>query len=203
MIAHCKNCEHAVAEDQLIDGLCAKCLRALIPGAKFLEDVAVLLGHCWESSAAQSWANRIRRAGLACDDQPPFRGGTGEYTPNIIGEKYATFLVQLGRCPKCQHRMVVERHRDYPFNAQAKRANFVIQSNVRVDGEYICQECKQAGRADFLCVLCGKRQPTDQIQEMFGDPPEFLCVGCYETVPAMIWEKKCEELWDAHQYDCS
>ena len=132
------------------------------------------------------------------------------YTPDILEEQYARFLVRLDKCLKCECYMVTKPSyaRDtFPyyykldFNAQVRNAGLVINSGIKVDGHPICEGCAKAGKADFLCALCKERKPTNKVQEKWGDNPEFLCSDCYETVPVKIWEEKSEELYDAHKYD--
>lgn len=135
------------------------------------------------------------------------------YTPEIIGNEYATFLVKLERCPLCNCLMIAEpkqqhfRKSTFPvycklsFETQAKRANLHFVSNIIVDDEYICIECADEGKADFLCSLCKNRKSTDKEKESFGDPPEYLCKDCYSTVPAKEWDKKCEMLEESHRWD--
>jgi hypothetical protein len=40
-----------------------------------------------------------------------------------------------------------------------------------------------------------------QVEEQFGDPAEYLCKPCYETVPASVWDAAKERLRRSHQYD--
>jgi len=137
-----------------------------------------------------------------------------KYIPQIVDDKYALFLVSLSVCPKCGHEMIASpdryggrwtdmfpKYEKATLEAQAKRAGLHIKSRVRVDGEYICTSCEQEGKADFLCELCGQRKPTDKIKESFGDPAEYLCSDCFETVTAEVWEKKAEELHEIHRWD--
>lgn len=135
------------------------------------------------------------------------------YTPQKIDETTISFAVSLKTCYKCQRRMVSKPPGQYfekntfpncsenNFENQAKRAGLVFQSNIKVDDNYICEECKQSGSADFLCAICKKRKPFPKEKFSFGDPPEFLCSDCYETVSAKTWDSEVEELSDKHKYD--
>ena len=132
------------------------------------------------------------------------------YTPQKNVDNTITFALNLGYCKKCGRNMVVKPREAYGvfphyyannFEAQAKRANLVIQSTIKVDGCYICIECEKMGKADFECYLCKKRKSTKLIQERFGDPAEYLCFECYETVSAKIWEETVDKLYDIHKYD--
>lgn len=141
------------------------------------------------------------------------------FTPEIIEEadkqsgrsSYGTMLVELKNCPICGHYMIRPPgdrwHSPFPryyaidFKAQLAEAKWVEKSDVRVDGKKICVPCAEAGRADFLCALCGQRRPTNEIEDHFGEPPEFLCKPCYRTVPAETWNKKLSKLSESHRYD--
>lgn len=131
------------------------------------------------------------------------------YKPEII-ENYATFLVQLHRCPLCQHSMVVEpptRNSPFPvyykidYEAQAAAAGLKIRSKVTSNDEYICIDCANSGRGGFTCYLCKKYKQSDVIEASFGDPPDHLCKDCYATVPAKNWDEVTRELYKEHQFD--
>ena len=120
------------------------------------------------------------------------------------------FAFRLTKCGICEKDMVTlpsNKNNICPnwtqnsFDDQARRAGLVIKSTIIVDSHYICCDCEKAGLADFKCCLCKKRKPTSKIKEIFGDPEEFLCFDCYETVTAKIWEEEKERLIDEHRYD--
>jgi hypothetical protein len=133
-----------------------------------------------------------------------------EYIPKIH-DGYVEMMVEYEKCPICNkvmiQRLVGYDNRLFPAwiqmtqEAQAKRAGIVFKGSVKVDDDLICEECEKSGRADFLCAICNTRQSTDEIQESFGYPPEFLCKECYNTVPAKTWDEKVSELHEAHRYD--
>lgn len=138
-----------------------------------------------------------------------------EYTPKIIEEKYngayGEMLVELQRCPICQKYMIVNyenrysstfpHYKNLDFNAQIKAAGWVKKSYAKIDDKYICEVCKESGKASFTCALCAQRHSMDKIQDSFGDPPELLCKNCYEITPAKLWDEKVNTLRDAHKYD--
>ena len=136
-----------------------------------------------------------------------------KFTPVKITKDFATFAIAIKKCEKCNRDMVVEpssahyKRSTFPiqlsnnFLAQAERAGFVIQSKIKVDGEYICTDCTDAGLADFLCALCGKRKLANKKELSFGEPPEYLCSDCYKTTPAKEWDDKIEYLTEQHKYD--
>lgn len=130
------------------------------------------------------------------------------YIPDVIEDRYARFLLALEKCPSCHKYMIVRPHRarnTFPryhkltFEAQVKAAEFVITSDSQVDDKYICEDCAGAGKASFICALCKQRKSSDKIQERIGDPPEFLCADCYETVPAKEWESIWNQLERSHR----
>jgi len=135
-----------------------------------------------------------------------------EYVPKIHEQGHELLLVEVlfegKRCPICGKAMV-RKYNEFSFpygidsnqDAQMKRAGIVYVSNTKHHGEYICVECEEEGMARFTCALCGKEKKTSKIQEAFGDPTEYLCTDCYETVPAKEWDAKVKKLEDAHQWD--
>lgn len=135
------------------------------------------------------------------------------YIPKIIDDQYALFLVQLEKCPTCLKKMVSRpqlNHSEFntfpyllffDFNTQAKNADIVIKSYQTADNNYICEDCSKKGKAYFICSLCNERKTSDKEKEQFGDPREFLCIDCYKSVSAEIWEHKKEELYKRHRYD--
>ena len=134
-------------------------------------------------------------------------------THDGYGERvFATMLVELSRCPCCKKPMIsappkewARRWTFYDFDGQVKRAGWVWTSQTeRGDGygrRAICRDCETAGKGTFTCVLCKEERQTSAIHERYGDPPEFLCVSCYETVPAKAWDEKTNELEEAHRWD--
>ncbi len=111
-------------------------------------------------------------------------------------------------CPICKKPMIIKAPNGiYPYgydrtqNAQMKLLKLVYQSDIKVDDEYICVECVKSGRADFLCALCGNRKSTDKEKEAFGDPEEYLCIDCYDIVPAKEWDMEVKRLHDSHRWD--
>lgn len=133
-----------------------------------------------------------------------------KFTPERMSCNLVAFALHLGNCEKCGRDMVTKPKYSYDvfpryilntFDAQVKRANLAVRSSTKVDDEYICIDCVKAGKTDFKCDLCGKRKLTNKIKEGFGDPPDYLCIDCYETVSAKIWEEAVDELNNRHRYD--
>lgn len=123
---------------------------------------------------------------------------------------YGVMIVELYVCPICNRYMVIAPSKyhgtfparyDHDFDAQMKRVGWVKMSDVKQDDNNVCVECVRAGKATFLCVLCEQRKPTDKIQYSFGDPPEFACRDCYETVSAKRWTEAINALDNRHRYD--
>src|SRR5690242_3318978 len=103
-----------------------------------------------------------------------------EFIPQI-NDGGVLMLVKSDPCPICNKMMIVRKPEVFPSyfvinqSAQMKAADLVYYGNISVDDKKICHECETAGKAEFLCELCGKRHPTSQIRESFGWPAEFLC----------------------------
>ena len=141
------------------------------------------------------------------------------FTPTILEEltydtrAYGTMLVELWKCPLCAKWMVwpnLQRdflHGTFPgfyrldFNHQLQAAGWVKASDVEVEGRTICTVCVDAGKAYFVCALCDQKQPTAEILNRYGSPPDFLCKTCYQRVPASEWDAKEDELREKHRYD--
>ena len=133
------------------------------------------------------------------------------YTPSLYYGRYAMMLVELEVCPIC-NRLMMPRYggrRYSPFPAtqeaseetQLKNAGWVKSGRTWLNGQYVCEECERNGRVLFTCELCGKEQSSTEVQESFGDPPEYLCKGCYASVSAKDWTEKVDGLRKSHQWD--
>lgn len=141
------------------------------------------------------------------------------YKPQMIYEEsdkkqaYGIMLVKLIKCNTCNKYMIVQPKNNYlfigtfpqyfrlDFNTQVKNAGWEINSNDFSNEKPICKTCVENGKAIFICSLCEKEKSTDLIQESFGDPSEYLCKECYETVAVKIWEKTVKKLNNKHRYD--
>jgi hypothetical protein len=114
------------------------------------------------------------------------------------------FDLQTKKCPYCGKQMM---DRSDLFSSlkdqeiQMKKLGVVFRSNATKDNQYICVECKEKGVASFTCSLCGEQRSYEDMQQSFGDPPEYLCKHCYNIVPAKAWDNKVDELLDIHKYD--
>lgn len=128
------------------------------------------------------------------------------------GTIYVSVLIEAKQCHICKNVMVRKgtayfngghfpNWRDMTLEKQVEAADLRIESRAIVDGHYICQTCCDEGKADFLCALCNIRRPSTEIKQSFGEPAEYLCGTCYNTVPAKIWEEKSDTLTQLHQYD--
>lgn len=132
-----------------------------------------------------------------------------KFTPEIIEGNYATFLVQLRRCPTCMQPMVkAPKELDtFPtsitlrFSRQAERAGIKLQSSITADNRPICTDCASAGQGGFTCYSCEEFKSSDKEETAIGSPPHYLCTDCYASVPAKEWNEIVEELYGKHQYD--
>ena len=137
-----------------------------------------------------------------------------EYTPEFT-KRGAKLEILVSTCGTCNRKMLnitskqVGRLRGlFPYfygaslRAQLERANIMFRGDTKdKDDHYICEECDKSGKSTFICALCEEERTSELKHDSWGDPPEFLCTVCYETVPAKTWEKKERKLYDSHRYD--
>jgi hypothetical protein len=135
-----------------------------------------------------------------------------QWTPTLLETDtfdHAILLAhQVKLCPICAAYMI-DKFRDTrtvamgtSLKEQIERAGIhYISASRDEEGNLICDVCAHAGRATFRCDLCQVVRDTDKIEEVFGDPPSYLCSVCFETVSAKTWEKACESLHERHRYD--
>lgn len=129
---------------------------------------------------------------------------------------YADFLVELNRCAACERWMLdvsepkgaagerrafARYHQGYRLEDQMEAAGIARRSDRTADGDPVCAVCAAEGRAFVVCALCEQRRPSDQVEYSLGDPAEYLCRPCYETVPAKRWAEARDELYERHRYD--
>jgi uncharacterized protein YbaR (Trm112 family) len=134
-----------------------------------------------------------------------------------IENGYADVFIHIEICPVCRKPMIdvprgklnntwlselFDHYYQANLTAQMKRAGIICRGEVKdKDDNYICEECEAAGKSSFVCSLCKQEYPSSDKQESFGDPPEYLCKYCYETVPAKVWKDKRQQLEGAHRWD--
>jgi hypothetical protein len=137
-------------------------------------------------------------------------GADEQFTPFFVpGNKhYAYFMESVSYCAACKSPMISAHKPERIYNqrslaAQLKRAGWKHESGVisSAHGGELCHECAAKGLASFKCELCGEVRDNTLIQFQHGDPPDYLCKVCYETVTAQEWEKAEEKIWEAHQWD--
>lgn len=121
---------------------------------------------------------------------------------------YLSFELEVIECPVCKTPMMnkdklnlFSRVWGKTQEEQMKKLGVVFRSRAKIDDEYICVNCQKQGKASFFCALCHERKPSDKLHESYGYPPEYLCTDCYRNVPAEVWDKKIEELYDSHRWD--
>ena len=131
-------------------------------------------------------------------------------TPVHLGHSCVLMVCEFQPCASCGRLMVprldpFRNTRLFPcwheltLEQQAKRGGLATCSDALKDGEKICEDCKATGKSTFVCALCKQERPCDQIREHFGDPPDYLCKPCYQTVPAKDWDAEVESLEQAHR----
>ena len=138
-----------------------------------------------------------------------------KYIPTIHIEAhhvYIEMLVEGKLCNICKKPMIREgrgalmnggvfpNYIGLNIQEQVKNGCLEFMSHFKVDDKEICITCKEAGRADFVCQSCHQRKSTDKMKESIGDPPDFLCVDCYNTVPAAVWDSLKDHLYEEHKY---
>jgi hypothetical protein len=127
---------------------------------------------------------------------------------NEHGWGQVIIAVRAWRCESCKWPMIEQKHLDKGVLAhdttsvagQLQGAGFKVRSGIFWSGE-LCTECAAKAASVFTCELCKQERPSDQVEEQFGDPAEYLCKPCYETVPASVWDAAKERLRRSHQYD--
>ena len=143
------------------------------------------------------------------------------YTPEIVNvghDNLALIGIQVDQCPICKKQMIktdikqlVKLQSNWggalkdagnTIEAQCKRADLMIKScyNSKYN-EPICKECESSGKRTFICCHCKTERRSHLIQEIYGDPPDYLCKICYETIPAKTWNDLDKQLTAEHQYD--
>lgn len=143
---------------------------------------------------------------------------TEEFVPSVLEELppthggicYGVMLVQLQTCGCCK-RPCLRTHGGnhggvfpdwFAINrgAQLKKANWGMLSSTRnADEARLCDDCAKEHGA-FRCALC-KQERKGKPQESVGDPPEYLCTPCFESVPAKAWADEVERLEESHRWD--
>ena len=129
-----------------------------------------------------------------------------DFVPTVLAPGYGVVLVAVEECAKCSRTMIATGlGRDFPafWKAgrieQIKRADWREKSYVSdADGGALCSECATMYGA-FRCDLCTQIR-RGKPEETFGDGG-YLCVPCFETVPAKTWAEAAKRLDDEHRYD--
>ncbi len=135
---------------------------------------------------------------------------TDEYTPRQEGT-YWLFAFALAICGKCGRSMLpvsakkanyFPRYHRNRIEEQARRAGIRWETSARDKEEHIlCDECAITGNITFVCYICKQERQRTDIQETFGEPPDYLCTPCHQTVSAAEWQRIVEELLEQHRYD--
>lgn len=119
-------------------------------------------------------------------------------------------IVKVSSCACCNRNMISRRWKRAPdyyliegrLSDWMEARRFVYDSDaVDSNDEPICEICKKEGKSSFKCAICDEIKPSSKIKHSFGDPAEYLCVDCYNSVSAAEWDKKVDALEGAHRYD--
>ena len=116
---------------------------------------------------------------------------------------YMGVILKTSICPKCGKYLLPSQNglNILYGNSMFCSTQWAENSYAKVDDYFICKECAGKNLADFKCDLCNNRYPSSEIQESFGDPPDFLCKNCYKTQPALVWCEEVADLESLHRYD--
>ncbi len=137
----------------------------------------------------------------------PDASKAASFVPQLLEEGYGIVLVAVSTCAKCSRTMIATgKGYDFPAFWKAGRTEQLRRADWRekafvtnADGGALCKECAETDGA-FRCELC-KQVRQGEPEDLFGDPAEYLCTPCFETVPAKTWAEAVSRLMDAHQYD--
>jgi len=137
----------------------------------------------------------------------PDTSKAASFVPQVLEEGYGVVLVKIGRCANC-HKVTIATGKGYDFPAfwkagrreQLQRADWREKSFVtNASGQTLCVDCGKTGGA-FRCEIC-KQERKGEPEESFGDPPDYLCKPCFETVPARVWADAVKRLEEEHRWD--
>jgi hypothetical protein len=168
-------------------------------------------------NAGLKWADLTERLKSMVQRNLVPAGKVEDFTPTRYPDEpnsvYYLFLMQVRKCQTCGRPImpyVAEHERSFVFpryvridqEAQMKRAGIQPVGTWSVERDaYLCEECTKAGKDTFTCALCDQERTSDLEQFRYGDPPDFLCTPCYESVSASKWEAEIERIEEAHRYD--
>ena len=132
---------------------------------------------------------------------------------NLFG--YDKFYLKITECPNCKRKMIDADYNAlysaFPFwekmnfEAQRLRKGFAIRSNQSFDDDkmcgshYWCIDCKD--KIEFKCFNCKEMRLKKDMEYRYGDPPDFLCKFCYETVSAKDWNELIKAIEDNHRWE--
>lgn len=145
---------------------------------------------------------------------------SGEYVPQVLTRPGQQDLVLLAYpvfpCSECGRPTLSQslRHIRYTniwgeafapagdsIKAQLLRAGLQVEDTADFDGKQVCGECVKAGKVKVRCCHCERETSLDNVQFQAGDPAEFLCRACYESVPAAQYAKLVKEIEERHRHD--
>lgn len=149
---------------------------------------------------------------MAWDDEP-----FSKYTfmPEAIrgyrdGKWYAIFALALEECTECGSKMVQRLppwsyYQLFPkglsFERQLKRVGWRFSAKEST----LCEPCYDLRRG-LLCAICGMRRDKAEIEFTLGVATGFqdhACRSCRETLPAILWEMKINEIKARHARDAA
>ena len=144
----------------------------------------------------------------------------GEYIPEILRRAGRDDMILLAfpitRCRECQQLMLPESAqvlqqannrgvfytpKGDSVTAQLQRGAISIDQGYKAGLDHVCGDCINEGKVQVECQACHKQVSLNDTHFKVGDPPEFICRECHETMPAAAYEKMVDQLEQRHQYD--
>lgn len=140
------------------------------------------------------------------------------YVPQVIEDDpyhaLVTFVLKLDKCVACHTlvmAIVTKVYSPFPIRLDQDQRRQMQAAGIQEIGGYtyepregpLCVKCTKQGLGRFKCWHCEQERPVSQQHEQFGDPPDFLCTVCYETLPAKTWDEVIKELGEVHRWDYS
>lgn len=122
---------------------------------------------------------------------------------------FEDFKLEIKTCPKCNKKMINASHnalrQSFPgynklnLETQLSKKDMVIRSETEEGYHYLCENCED--NMEFKCWGCKETRLKKDIKWKYGDPPDFLCIHCYNTKTAKEWNDLRSEIDDNHRWD--
>lgn len=117
---------------------------------------------------------------------------------------YGIVALTLETCAECGGIMIAQVPHWQMYQLWAKGLSLDTQVRragwrYRQPDTPYCKPCYERVKG-FPCAICGMLRRPDQIAESFGNygHPVHACTSCKETMPALLWRVKVDELRARH-----